>query len=143
MVPPLGCTKRVPFRYEHIEFSCSIGLSRDNYRCIFSHLQGWDLLPLRLVSKQWNDIISNYHVLWEIRIKQQPDCWNHLRGMRLYIQHMFCNVPAERSIVSFFFRYPKFFLYICELILGKKALENSVVNTNVINVANGTYCLYR
>lgn len=90
---------------------------------IFSHLKGWELLPCRLVCKQWARLITSQNALWTL--PKLPDFvqnyWNsEVSLFRQYVRHMFLNA-SDKHVILYFFRKPRLFHFICCLLMKKKA----------------------
>ncbi len=119
LIPPIGSKNIVPYNYTKLQLGRLIPkMPKDALVCIFGHLAGWDLLPLRLVCRQWNMVLKGTHSLWKIHIARAPDKWIGLSPFHTYLKHLFLNVPSLPKLYDFFLRNPMFFKYICGLLMG-------------------------
>lgn len=103
---------------------------------IFKHLPGWELSRFRLVSKEWNHLITNQKSHW--KLPRLPAFvqrfWRHknLSPFRIYIQSMFLGT-TDSQVVNFFFKEPEFFRYICILLIGNTVqLKRSTSKTRIV-----------
>ena len=141
LIPPIGSQRVVPYDYSRIKLRTMPKLSREALISIFKHLPGWELLPLRLVCKQWAATITGTHSLWNIRISRCPDKWSGLPPFQMYVKHMFLHVANTRVIYDFFVRNPKFFSYICGLLMGHFDLGPLQIKKDEITIKG--YTLHR
>ncbi len=134
LIPPIGCKRIIPYNYSKIRLTTLPQLSPDAMRSIFKHLQGWELLPMRLVCKKWNSILKGTHSLWNIRISRSPDKWCGLSPFHTYLKHMFLGVTDMSKVYDFFLRNPTFFTYIVGLLIGHSELGPISMSREEISV---------
>lgn len=112
-------------------------LTVDALRSIFKFFHGWDLLPLRLVSRTWNRVIVHTHAHWRIHPTLVPDSWAKLTSFRAYVKHMFLfDARAYPKVRLFLLRHPEIFIYVCGLLLGRHMITRPSVTPDEITVAN-------
>ncbi len=141
MIPPIGCTKVIYFPYKDNQepLESLPSLTPDAFRSIFKFINGWELIELRSVCKNWNKIIVNTHSFWNLNLKRFPDEWKNLSSFRLYIKHMFLNYEP-REVINFFLKQSRFFIYICGLLMGHNNLTVNVskdeISVNLYRLTN-------
>ena len=141
MIPPIGCTKVIYFPYKDNQepLESLPTLTPDALRSIFKFLNGWELIELRHVCKNWNKVIVNTHSFWALHIKRFPDEWKNLSSFRLYIKHMFLNYETK-EVINFFLGQSRFFIYICGLLMGHNNLTVNVskngISVNLYKLTN-------
>jgi F-box domain len=109
-------------------------LTNDALRCIFSFLSPWELLNLRFVCKQWNCVIVNTSMFWNLKHVETRNTF------REYVYHMFLNVRDEEKLIDHFFAYPDIFHCICRIVLGQERYKGKSTKYKLVF---GNYMLSR
>jgi len=121
LIPPNGCTNVKRFNYKKEQWvpNSTPALVPGAILSIFRHLNGWEILPCRLVCKKWREIATKEVALWKLNNVPRfaRKLWPNSSPFKIYVQHMFINAPDDK-VVNFFFKEPAFFHHICQLLLG-------------------------
>lgn len=109
-------------------------LTNDALRCIFSFIPPWELLNLRFVCKQWNCVIVNTSMFWNLKYIETRNTF------RDYVYHMFLNVRDESKLIEHFFARPDVFYRICRIVLGQERFKGKSTKYKLVF---GNYTLSR
>lgn len=119
LLPPM-CNKKKkrneevrlsPLAIEQEEEEQEIRLHNDVLYYIFKFVPTYELLNLRLVSKQWNRIITSNKSFWNLESPCIIPEWKYLSPMRLYIKVMFLNCDT-RDLICCLQKHPSLFEFI-------------------------------
>lgn len=144
-IPP-RCSRRAKvmrFSHENYPFTSTHlpSLYVDALLSVFAWLKPVELIPLRLVCRDWARIIRNHKAFWRLRenrIMKWPGGVQFADDFALFVSHMFVGA-SRKKVVEFFFKCPMIFFHIASLSVG----NGSSVTAATSYLRYGPYALDR